>query len=620
MRFRPVILAITGVWIGVLADAQGKAAGPQATPGNVQATPGNPQATPGNLQAKPEYNWWDPATNSFPVIEGQAWRGEVQSPYDRLPSRAEKTVNGEVWGLSHNSAGLYIKFKSNTQDLVVRYVLKGSVRTLPHMPTTGVSGVDLFALDLDGNWVWAPAQFKFGDTVEYRYSALRPGDGSPDKDFEFRLYLPLYNGVQWMEIGTPKGKRFTPMPLAAEKPVVVYGTSIAQGGCTSRPGLAWTAILQRRLDRPLYNLGFSGAGRLDAPVIDLVTEIDAKLYVLDCLPNLTPLGGYSAEEVERRLVAAVKAIRGKRPNTPILLVEHSGGSNRRVIDTSIAGAFSRENAGFRKVFARLVAEGVRGIYSLSSQDIGLGIDATVDGVHPNDAGMLQYANAYEQKIRDILNEPSGKSATTIPVVQSRDFYDWRRRHQDILALNKKEPPHNIILANSIIHFWGGLPVAERQNGLDSWNKWLEPLGLRNLAFGWDRIENVLWRVHHDELDGYAARHVVIMIGTNNLGINSDAEIIEGLKALIQAVRDRQPAAALLLSGIFPRRGMEERIVGLNQRIAELAEEQKLLFIDPGPVLLGAGGKIDESLFLDGLHPNAAGYARLAPLLAGYLKD
>jgi len=118
------------------------------------------------------------------------------------------------------------------------------------------------------------------------------------------------------------------------------------------------------------------------------------------------------------------------------------------------------NESFRKIFAGLLAEGVKGIYSLSSQEIGLGIDATVDGVHPNDLGMIRYADAYEKKILFMLNELSGNLPTTIPVVQSRDFYDWRQRHLEIIALNRQEPPPNVVLANSIIHFWGGLPVAE----------------------------------------------------------------------------------------------------------------------------------------------------------------
>ncbi|HEX9502982.1 MAG TPA: SGNH/GDSL hydrolase family protein [Patescibacteria group bacterium] len=595
MQVRPVLLVLIGLWVSALAKAQIMT----------------------NAQVQVEYNWWDPTANSFPVIDGQAWPGEVQAPYDRFPARAEKTLNPDVWDLSHNSAGLYIKFKTNAEDLVVRYVLKGN-RTLPHMPTTGVSGVDLYAIDLHGNWVWAPGRFTFGDTVEYRFPSLKVGEGAPEKDFEYRLYLPLYNGVQWLRIGTPKGRKFNPMPLSPEKPVVVYGTSIAQGGCTSRPGLAWTSILQRKLDLPLYNFGFSGKGKLESSVIDLITEIDAKLYVLDCLPNMTPSGGFSAEEVEKRVVAAVKEIRLKRPSTPILLVEHSGGRTDRIIDTSIYNNFSTVNKTSRKVFARLMAEGIKGLYTLSSDEIGLGIDATVDGVHPNDFGMIQYADAYEKKIRFILDEPSDSLSTTIPVVQSRDFYNWRKRHQEIIALNKREPPRNVILGNSIIHFWGGRPVAEVQRGQDSWDKYLEPAGLRNLAYGWDRIENVLWRVYHDELDGYAARHVIIMIGTNNLGINSDPEIIAGLKRLIQAVKVRQPSATILLSGILPRQGMEERIVLLNKNISRLAADRKLVFIDPGKVLLTGKGKIDESLFSDGLHPNAAGYERLAPVLASYL--
>jgi lysophospholipase L1-like esterase len=186
----------------------------------------------------------------------------------------------------------------------------------------------------------------------------------------------------------------------------------------------------------------------------------------------------------------------------------------------------------------------------------------------------------------------------------------------------------VILANSIIHYWGGRPVARLRWAADSWDKYLEPLGLRNQGYGWDRIENVLWRVYHGELDGYTARHVVLMIGTNNLGSSGDGEIIAGLRRIIAAIQIRQPAAAVLVSGIFPRRGMEERIVKLNKEIAALAKagEQAVTgkgrvgFIDPGRIFLNGKGKIDESWFSDGLHPNAAGYGKLAPVLAAYLKD
>ena len=245
--------------------------------------------------------------------------------------------------------------------------------------------------------------------------------------------------------------------------------------------------------------------------------------------------------------------------------------------------------------------------------------------------------------------------TLVPVVQNRDpLYNWQSRHAEVIALNKTAPPLNVLLGNSIIHFWGGKPQGPFSRGEDSWNEWLEPLGVRNMGFGWDKIENVLWRVQHGELDGYEAQHVIVLIGTNNLSGNTDAEIIAGLALLVKAVRQRQPHAEILLSGILPRRNMEGRIEKLNRQIDSLAGSQNLgkvarslntekvtgsmnlqkvadsmgadtqaaslRYINPGKLLLAKNGKIDESLFGDGLHPNAAGYRKIAPELASYLKN
>jgi len=211
-----------------------------------------------------------------------------------------------------------------------------------------------------------------------------------------------------------------------------------------------------------------------------------------------------------------------------------------------------------------------------------------------------------------------KHNATAPMVQNRDaLYNWQSRHAAILALNRTSPPANIILGNSIVHFWGGSPAGPFANGGDSWVKWLDPLGVRNMGFGWDRIENVLWRVTHGELDGYTAKHILLMIGTNNLQVNTDSVIVDGLTNLVQAIRERQPAAKIALSGLLPRRGMEERITRLNQQIARIND---ITYIDPGKILLSADGKIDESQFVDGLHPNASGYRRLAPIIANFFSQ
>ena len=567
------------------------------------------------------YKWWNVAENNFPVIEGQAWSSEVANPYDRFPARAEKTLNPNVWNISHSSAGLYIKFKTNASDIVVRYVVqnKGTF-AMNHMPATGVSGIDLYAIDHSGKWVWAQGKFSFGDTIEYHFSNLEVDHVFAGRESEYRLFLPLYNAIQWMQVGVPVDKNFAAMPLNPEKPIVVYGTSIAQGACATRPGLAWAAILERKLDRPLINLGFSGSGKLETSVIDLMNEIDAKLYVLDCMPNLTAGAGFSDDEVKKRIIAAVKLLQQKHSSIPILLVEHSCGNTLSIIDTAKHNEYERVNDVLRNTFTELKNKGTKNIYLLGNKDIDLDIDATVDGLHPNDIGMRKYADAYEKIIRNILHEPTGNIATTIPVTQSRDgYYNWRERHAEILQLNKTKPSQSVILANSIIHYWGGEPKASLTRGTDSWNKYLQPLGMRNLGFGWDKIENVLWRVYHEELDGFDARNVVVMIGTNNLGDNKDEEIIAGLKNLVEQIKIRQPKAGIFLSAILPRRQMEQRILSLNKSIAKLSSLLHVRYINPGAVLLDNKGKIDESLFEDGLHPNASGYEKLGKQLATYLK-
>jgi lysophospholipase L1-like esterase len=568
-------------------------------------------------QTSPNYVWWSPDQSDFPTIEGQAWPKEVKHPYDRLPATAEKTVRKEVWTLGRQSAGLIIRFKASTDQVIVKYVVEGQ-HALPHMPATGVSGVDLYAINSDGDYLWCGGKYSFGDTIQYSFT-MQPNDNYHPKGREYRLYLPPFNTVKWLQIGVPKGASFTPLPVRIDKPIAVYGTSIAQGGYASRPGMAWTAIVSRQLDRPLINLGFRGYGQLEKEVVGLLAQIDAKLYVLDCLPNLVGPGGIPPEEIRQRILESVRTLRQKRPETPILLVEHAGYTDA-LINPERRKLYEETNALLQEAFAQLKTEGVGQLYLLTKSEINLALDAMVDGTHPSDLGMQQYATAYEKSIRTILNEPVGAYTTTQPCTQTRnaEIYDWETRHREVVALTKTKPPRIIFLGNSITHFWGGQPQPPLNWGSDSWHSVFIPLGTQNLGYGWDRIENVLWRVYHEELDGYSAAQVVIMIGTNNLQLNSDAEIITGLKLLVHAIKVRQPKAAVLLLGLLPRRQQEPRIAQLNKSIAQISGELNVSYLDAGPVFLTPEGKIDESLFSDGLHPNAEGYRKLAGKLQPYL--
>jgi lysophospholipase L1-like esterase len=570
----------------------------------------------------PVLKWWNPQSSAYPVIEGQAWPKELKSPYDRLPARAEGAVTKAVWNLSTQSAGLMLRFRSNAPEITIRYAVTGK-HALPHMSATGVSGVDLYAVSSNGEQRWCAGRFAFGDTIVYSFKNIEPNDQFHKLGREYRLFLPLYNQVKWLEVGVPESSTFTALSVRPDKPVVVYGTSIAQGACASRPGMAWTSILARKLDHPLINLGFSGNGKLDKAVIDLLPEIDAKIYVLDCLPNLTiqdPKSEINAAEIKRRITYAVHTLREKRPNVPILLAEHAGYTDEG-INVVRRNYFEEVNKILQESFNSLKAEGITQIYILPKKDFDQDIETMVDGTHPSDLGMLRYANGYETHIRNILHEPVGTASTTMPVTQLRELngYDWEERHRSILDLNKKEMPTTVVIGNSITHFWGGLPKGHRINGAGSWGATFGEAGVRNMGYGWDRIENVLWRVYHGELDGYQPRQIFVNIGTNNLDFNSDEDIVKGWALLIDAIKSHQPKAELVMLGIYPRRKKEDRVEKLNTALLRLSAQAKVTYIDPGKVFLKKDGTIDESFFSDGLHPNASGYALLGKAIKPFVK-
>ncbi|MNE32973.1 hypothetical protein D3C80_1266120 [compost metagenome] len=148
----------------------------------------------------------------------------------------------------------------------------------------------------------------------------------------------------------------------------------------------------------MVNLGFSGNGQLEKELIDLIAEIDAGFFVLDCLPNL---GGFKSEEVNKRILAAVNTLRERHPKTPIILTDHAGFTENRM-DAAVRRTIMTANQTSAAAYQQLVKAGVKNIYQLSTQEIGLGTDGTVDGSHPTDLGMLRYATAYEALIKKIL--------------------------------------------------------------------------------------------------------------------------------------------------------------------------------------------------------------------------
>ena len=348
--------------------------------------------------------WYNPADAGVPVVQSQAFPNEArESFYNRLPDRIVKTLPKGVAKLSRQTAGERLCFTTDSKNIIVRYKVKRNIQ-MPHMPATGVSGVDLYTKDRDGKELWLAPKYSFKDTVKFTYSKIEPLNMTGEC-LKYTLFLPLYNEVEWLEIGVDNGSVFNFEKASSLKPIVAYGTSICQGACASRPAMAWTNILQRRLNYPIVNMGFSGSAYFETSVIDALSEIDAAVYVIDGMPNAYAIPSPALQDT---LAKAVRHLREKRPDTPIVLVDHCGYSHGAVYKKYRDAEEHALNA-LEEAYQQLRKEGVKGLYRLRNKDIGMKGEMTVEAIHMSDYGMTNYANAYEPLLRKILRKHTGKS-------------------------------------------------------------------------------------------------------------------------------------------------------------------------------------------------------------------
>ena len=187
----------------------------------------------------------------------------------------------------------------------------------------------------------------------------------------------------------------------------------------------------------------------------------------------------------------------------------------------------------------------------------------------------------------------------------------------------------MLIGDSITHFWGGEPRADQANGPKAFASVFAPYRVLNLGFGWDRTQNVLWRLDRGEFDGLHPRIVVIHIGTNNTSQteharqNTAAEIVEGIAAICGRVRSKTPGARIILMQVMPREEKPDnprrtQIAEINRLLVEFARANHLDLLDLAPKLLKPDGTLPRSLMPDFCHPNEAGYMiwadALRPLL------
>lgn len=334
------------------------------------------------------------AGTEFPA-EGHAWQTTVHL-YDRLPASAESIVRSKVWELSQNSAGINISFTTNSPEIHLRWNARFN-NNMPHMTDIGIKGFDLYCWsEKDHDWKWAGSAKGWNAGPDFQTKIIDKMDRSTKI---FRLYFPLYDAPDSLEIGIVPGASIQSYrhQYQTGKPIVFYGTSITQGGCASRPGLAYPAIIGRELNILTVNLGFSGNGNMEIALANLLAGIDAACFVLDCLPNMTP------ELVAERVVPFVNVLRQARPATPIILVSTAMTANAWLTDSTRI-ILAQKNTNLAKAYETLRQSQKSPLYLLRPEDLKFpDNEGTVDGTHLNDLGFVRFAERLLPTIRKALN-------------------------------------------------------------------------------------------------------------------------------------------------------------------------------------------------------------------------
>lgn len=317
--------------------------------------------------------------------------------YERLPVELKNVCRKPVWSLGRNSAGLFIRFRSNSTCIYAKWTSVFG-NHMDHQTLIGTRGLDLYAI-VDGNWrfVGSARPSLSGKESESRIVA----NMSPEER-EYMLYLSLYDGVASLEIGIDREASID-LPAvdrpSREKPVVMYGTSILQGGCANRPGMAHTNIIGRRIDREVINLGFSGNALLDMEIARLMASVaDPGLYVLDYVPNA------SAEMIDGHGEEFFRIIRDVHPDVPVIFVEDPV-FDHAIVDQKVRREVTRKNAAQKALFERLRKAGEKHIYYIDSDGMtGHDGDGSVDGIHFTDFGMVRYVDHVMPTIKKALKK------------------------------------------------------------------------------------------------------------------------------------------------------------------------------------------------------------------------
>jgi lysophospholipase L1-like esterase len=387
--------------------------------------------------------------------------------------------------------------------------------------------------------------------------------------------------------------------------------------------------------RKALNLGFSGDStahvlwRLNHGEVE---GLHPKVALVLIGTNNTGHYNQTAVQTEGGIDAAVAELERRLPETRILLLG--------ILPSGISDEKTQRDADVNRYLATCYAINPRVTYldigSIFYKDGLLNSAIFYDPrlpqhgkpLHPDTTGQRKMAEAIEPTLAKLMNDKpmvpldsmTDINTALIPVDKLEvDSYDWYARHQAELALEKRVRPRVVMIGDSITNFWSGEPAANRVSGALAWQQLFGDMPVINMGFGWDRTQNVLWRMREGEFQGLSPEWVVINIGTNNLSgtvnarSNNPQEIADGVMAVAQEVHRRSPASRIIVMAIFPRGAradspLREPIKMTNARLHQrVSGEAFITYLDIGKEFLAPDGTLPAEIMPDGTHPSEAGY-------------
>ena len=346
------------------------------------------------------------------AIEGIKFHSVKESPFKiyglykplegkrfvRMPEDVAKTVNPGVEAFCRHTAGGRVRFSTDSNYIAIR-VIRESIELGNKMAAVGSAGFDLY-LDEEGESVFCGC-FQ-PSREEPSFEAIVKFKRAEKKVRNFTINFPLYNGVDELFVGVDEkailgeGKSYR-----HETPIVYYGSSITQGGCVCRPGLAYTSIVSRKLDSDFVNLGFSGSGKAEDTIVDYLASLDMSIFVSDYDHNAR-----NPEYLYPTVRNLYKKVRAANPKLPMVFISRPDFDQLLGVEFSHRDSIERRDAIY-SMYVEAVRAGDDNIYFIDGESL-FGAEyreeCTVDLCHPNDIGHMRMAEVIGHTLSKIMRD------------------------------------------------------------------------------------------------------------------------------------------------------------------------------------------------------------------------